>query len=68
MPYRQGDETVAIEAKVEVTTNKAYLIYPTLGGEYWLPKSQVASQSAPDGDGNVLFEVTKWWADKNNIE
>lgn len=68
MPYRDGDETITIEAKIEYTTAKAYLIYPTLGGEYWLPKSQVASMDGPDGDGNYIFEVTEWWADKNNME
>ena len=67
MPYREGDETVALEAKIEHATQKAYLIYPTLGGEYWLPKSQVATKSEPDGDGNVVFEVTRWWADKNGL-
>jgi hypothetical protein len=67
MPYRPGDDVIVIEARIETQTQKAYLIYPTLGGEYWLPKSQVAHMSAPDGDGNIEFEVTKWWADKNNL-
>jgi hypothetical protein len=69
MPYRDGDETVSLEAKVEVVTAKARLIKPTMGPEEaWLPKSQTVSMEPIDGDGNFLFVVTKWWADKNSIE
>ena len=63
MPYRDGDKTVEIEAVIETTTAKAYLIYPTMGKkkEVWLPKSQVFQMSEPDDDGNRLFTVTQWW-------
>lgn len=68
MPYRDGDETIEFEGKIEVTTAKAYLVYPTIGpDEVWLPKSQVVKKSEPDGDGNIQFEVTKWWASKNDL-
>lgn len=67
MPYRQGDNVVVLEARIETQTAKAILIHPTLGGEYWLPKSQIAKQSEPDGDGNVEFEVTEWWAEKQGL-
>lgn len=66
MPYRPGDETVEFEAKIEVTTAKAYLVHPTMGPEEaWVPKSQVVEKSDPDQDGNIQWEVTLWWAEKN---
>jgi hypothetical protein len=66
MPYREGDPTVELEAKVEVTTAKAYLIHPTMGPkeEVWLPKSQTVAMSEPDEHGNRQFVVTKWWYDR----
>lgn len=65
MGYRNGDETVAFEAKVEHATAKAYLIEMTLGGQFWLPKSQVVDMGEPDIDGNRDFTVTLWIAEKN---
>ena len=69
MPYRDGDPTVEVEAKIEVTTAKAYLIYPTMGKktEVWLPKSQTVSMSDVDEDGNRVFTVTEWWAKQSGI-
>lgn len=66
MAYRPGDPTKELEARVEVTTAKAYLIEPTMGmkREVWLPKSQVVSMGEPDEDGNRPFVVTQWWYDK----
>ena len=63
MPYRPGDPTVTIEARVEHTTAKAYLIEPTMGKvkQTWLPKSQVVEMSDADENGNRTFEVTEWW-------
>jgi hypothetical protein len=70
MAYRPGDPTVDIEAKVEVTTAKAYLIHPTMGvvAETWLPKSQVVSMSEPDEDGNRTFKVTEWWYKRAELD
>lgn len=69
MAYRDEDETVSFEAKVEVTTGKARLLLPTMGPEQvWCPKSQTVSMTEIDGDGNFMFVVTKWWADKAGIE
>ena len=65
MGYRNGDETVAIEGKIEMTTAKAYLVSLTLGGEAWVPKSQVVNVEEPDIDGNRTFIVTQWIAEKN---
>jgi hypothetical protein len=69
MPYRPGDPTVQVEAEIEVTTAKAYLIKPTMGGkdQVWLPKSQTVSMSEPDENGLRVFEVTEWWYDKSEI-
>ena len=51
-----------VEAKVEYTTEKAHLIFPTMGPkQIWLPKSQINSQTEPDADGNVQFDVSDWW-------
>lgn len=61
MGYRPGDVTEEFEAKIEVTTAKAYLVEMTLGGRYWCPKSQIVEMGEPDGDGNRVFEVTDWW-------
>lgn len=65
MGYRPGDELITIEGKIEAVTLKAYLVIPTMGpAQVWIPKSQIASSTDPDADGNILFEVTKWWYDK----
>lgn len=63
MPYRPGDPTFEIEAQVETSTAKAYLIYPTMGAkkEVWLPKSQVVEMSEPNDNGLRTFTVTEWW-------
>ena len=63
MPYRPGDPIIDVEAAIEVTTAKAYLIKPTMGSkkEVWLPKSQTVEMSEPDEDGNRVFTVTEWW-------
>lgn len=69
MPYRDGDPTVELEARVEHTTEKAYLIEPTMGSKekVWLPKSQIAEFGDPDANGIVYFRVTKWWYDKAGL-
>ncbi len=61
------DDTISFEARVEHTTAKAYLVYPTLGGEHWLPKSQVYSMTQTDKH-TYVFEVSEWWAKKNAVE
>lgn len=66
--FKNGDETVAIEGKVMHQTPKAYLIEATLGGEYWLPKSQIVSMSDPDIDGNREIVITDWIAGKNGLK
>ena len=71
MAYRPGDPTKEVEARIEVTTAKAYLIEPTMGlkKQIWLPKSQVVSMSEADSDGNELriFTVTEWWFNKAEL-
>ena len=67
MGFRNGDETVVFEGKIEHTTPKAYLINGTLGGEYWVPKSQLVQMGDPDVDGNREFTVTEWWAKRNGL-
>ena len=63
MPYRPGDPVYYLEARIEATTAKAYLVEPTMGSkkQVWCPKSQVVSMSEPDENGNRMFEVTEWW-------
>lgn len=61
MPYREGDKTHDFEGKIEHATEKAYLVNPATGGEVWVPRSQIAKMTEPDGDGNILFTVTDWW-------
>jgi hypothetical protein len=64
---RIGDEMVAFEGKVEVTTAKARLIETVFGAQVWLPKSQTISVGEKDVDGNQEFTVTEWWAKKNGL-
>lgn len=64
---RIGDEQSTFEGKIEHTTAKAYLVEATLGGKYWVPKSQIISMGEPDVDGNREFIVTTWWAEKNGF-
>jgi len=70
MPYRDGDPTVTIEAAIEVTTARAYLIKPTMGSkrEVWCPKSQVVSITE-GGEGEPReFVVTQWWYNKAELD
>jgi hypothetical protein len=69
MAYRPGDPTIELEAKIEHTTLKAYLICPTMSmkSEVWLPKSQVVGMSEADADGNRTFTVTRWWFDRAEL-
>ena len=68
MPYREGDPTFEFEGRVEVTTAKARLVYPTMGPEkVWVPKSQTVEIGDPDEHGNCLFLVTEWWASQSGI-
>lgn len=59
--YRRDDVTHEFEAKIEHTTAKAHLVEMTLGGKYWVPKSQIVRMEDPDIDGNRQFEVSDWW-------
>jgi hypothetical protein len=59
MRERLPDET--FEAKIEYTSEKSYLVELTLGGRYFVPKSQIVHLSEPDIDGNMEFTVTGWW-------
>ena len=70
MPYRAGDPTVSVEAEIETTTAKAYLIKPTMGpkDQVWLPKSQTIEMSDPDENGLRLFTVTQWWYGVSGLE
>ena len=70
MPYRSGDATVEVEGRIEMTTLKAYLIEPTMGGkgQVWLPKSQMVQMTDPDENGMRVFTVTKWWYDRSEME
>jgi hypothetical protein len=62
MGYKAGDETYEFEGRVEVTTAKAYLVFPTMGpAKVWVPKSQVVRMDDPDENGNRMFVVTEWW-------
>ena len=69
MPYRPGDPTVQIEAEIEHTTAKAYLIKPTMGTkrEVWLPKSQTVEMSDADEDNLRIFTVTEWWHTQSGL-
>jgi hypothetical protein len=68
MPYRDGDPTVELEARIEVTTAKAYLIEPTMGKkQVWLPKSQTVQMSDLQENGMRTFTVTEWWANQSGV-
>lgn len=62
-------DDVTFEAKVEATTSKAVLVVPTMGPEQvWLPRSQIVSMGEADMDGNRIFVVTGWIAEKNGLK
>lgn len=61
MARYNSKECYTFEAKVEHTSAKAYLVEMTLGGKYWVPKSQIEQMSEPDMDGNIEFTVSEWW-------
>lgn len=63
-----GDEEYEIEAKVEHTTAKAWLIEDsTTGKQAWLPKSVGRIIRERDDDGNLLFAAPEWWVHKNRM-
>ena len=70
MPYRPGDPTVDIEARIEHTTPKAYLIEPTMTAkkQAWLPKSQTVEMTDADENGLRVFTVTKWWYEQAELD
>jgi hypothetical protein len=70
MPYRPGDPTVQIEAEIEHTTAKAYLIRPTMGSkeQVWLPKSQTVEMGDPDDNNLRVFTVTLWWHNQAGLD
>lgn len=61
MGFRRNEGVVTFEAKIELTTAKAYLVEMTLGGRYFVPKSQVEAMGEADIDGNREFTVSEWW-------
>lgn len=67
MSFRRDDAVHALEGQIEVSTAKAVLVNWTLGGQSWVPKSQIKSQSDPDGDGNIIFQITDWFAKKEGL-
>jgi len=63
MGERIGDETIEIEATVERTSDKAWLINDMMSGkQIWLPKSVGTIIQERDDQGHVLFNVKQWWA------
>lgn len=61
MAYRRSNGTETFEAKIEFTSAKAHLVEFTLGGRYWVPKSQIEWMGEADIDGNREFVVSDWW-------
>ena len=67
--YREREGTYEFEGKIEFVTAKAYLVVPTIGPtQVWVPKSQIIDMSERDPDGNVMFEVTEWWATNSDMK
>lgn len=57
-----------LEGHIEHATTKAYLVYFIERDEQmWLPKSCVISMTDPDFEGNRIFTVKDWWAEKNGF-
>lgn len=58
-----GDDMMEFDAKVEHTTEKAWLIYDNMSGyQAWLPKSAGEMVSdGPDEDGNTIFRAPRRW-------
>jgi len=68
MAERMGDEEYEIEAKLEHSTSKAWLITDNMSGhQAWLPKSVGRVVREADEDGNILFAAPEWWVKKNRF-
>lgn len=69
MSFRSGDEMVQIEATIEHSTAKAWLINDLMSGkQVWLPKSVGTMLEEPDpSTGNVIFNCQEWWCKKNGL-
>lgn len=64
---RSLGKIIEMEARIEHVTEKSYLVEPTIGEQFWLPKSQVVSRTDPDPDGLVVFQITEWIAEKRGL-
>lgn len=63
-----GDEEYELEAKVEHTTSKAWLVIDNMSGKQaWLPKSQGRILRDVDPEGNTVFAVSNWWIKKSGF-
>lgn len=62
-----NEEDVEVEGRIEHRTLKAILFLPTIGEKCWIPLSQVADISEPDGEGNVMVKMSGWIARKNEL-
>lgn len=68
MTYDDGNVEIQIEAKVEYSTAKAWLIIDNMSGNQgWLPKSIGRIIEDVDMDGNTMFGAPRWWCKKNNF-
>lgn len=69
MPYREGDEEISAECKIlfDRPDKKAILVEWTLGGESWVPRSQITRDYEPDRDGVCMLYFTEWWAKKEGV-
>lgn len=64
----KDEEDVQIEATVEHTTQKAWLIIDTMTQKQaWLPFSVGTIIEEVDRDGHTMFMVKHWWAKKNGL-
>jgi hypothetical protein len=64
---RSLGKIVEMEARIEHVTEFAYLVEPTIGEQFWLPKSQVVDRTDPDMEGLVVFHITEWIAEKKGL-
>jgi hypothetical protein len=68
MAERIGDELHEFEARVEHSTQKAWLVIDTMSNnQAWLPKSIGRIVRDVDPEGLTIFAAPDWWLKKNRF-
>ena len=68
MKTRSGDEIIEVEGEILAQTPKAWLLKDSFTSkEVWLPKSVGTIVDGAEKEGEFLFEVPQWWAERAEL-